>query len=285
VYFSKSVADRQTTTMVLASDLPMKVQIVERKPVDNDADFMNVDSIVGKEKLSSERWAEENDCLAAENVFLYDNVCASWDTLSWHQWDQQFYASMSATWPTQWEQHAAEALHSDVIKFPEASYASTYSGYSPSNSFIDASNVMLTSVMMRNIPNNYTRTMLLDLLESEGFGSTFDFFYLPVDLKKKSGLGYAFINFVHQDVAEAFCQHFSGFRRWAATSQKICQVTWSDYIQGFASHVERYRNSAIMHESVPEEFKPMVFMDGVQIPFPPPTKAIPEPQDRQTRDK
>merc|ERR1719163_748335 len=34
------------------------------------------------------------------------------------------------------------------------------------------------TVMLRNLPNNYTRAMLLKLIDSEGFGGKYDFVYL-----------------------------------------------------------------------------------------------------------
>lgn len=47
------------------------------------------------------------------------------------------------------------------------------------------------------------------------------------------------------------------------------------------AHVERYRNSSVMHHSVPEEFKPALFENGQQIPFPKPSKAPKAPQLRR----
>jgi len=135
-----------------------------------------------------------------------------------------------------------------------------------------------TSVMMRNLPNNYGRQMLLDLLETEGYGGSFDFLYLPVDFQSNSGLGYAFINFASSAVAEHFCQHFTGFNRWCMDSDKVCQVTWSDSLQGLTAHIERYRNSPVMHESVPEDHRPLVFTGSERLPFPPPTKKIRAPR-------
>jgi hypothetical protein len=270
----------------------MKVQIIDRTPVDTDALFKDggkeeAASAEGIHELSIADLAQKNELLAAENARLAAKVNANpWDPFgSWELRDpQQLYAPMNGIWSAPWDLQAAGAAHADLIKFVDPSFTSAYPACSPMD-YNCGSDVGFTSVMMRNIPNNYTRAMLLALLKREGFAATFDFFYLPIDLKKKSGLGYAFINFINHEVAEAFCMHFSGFTRWAATSQKICQVTWSNYIQGFAAHVERYRNSAIMHESVPEEFKPMVLKDGVQKTFPPPTKAIPEPQERQNKEK
>merc|ERR1740120_413238 len=57
-----------------------------------------------------------------------------------------------------------------------------------------------TTIMLRNIPNDYTRDMLLELLDSEGLASLYDFVYLPSDFKRWQGLGYAFVNMVsHED--------------------------------------------------------------------------------------
>jgi len=131
----------------------------------------------------------------------------------------------------------------------------------------------VTSAMMRNLPNDYTRSMLLDLLRSEGFGGTFDFVYLPHDFRSCSGLGYAFVNFNSLDSARQFREDFTGFNRWAVASDKVCEVTWSS-LQGLEAHIERYRNSPVMHESIPEEQKPALFEGSDAVPFPPPTKKI-----------
>lgn len=137
-----------------------------------------------------------------------------------------------------------------------------------------------TTVMMRNIPNNYTREMLFNLLNEKGLAKKYDLVYLPVDFKKKVGLGYAFINFIDHEVAASFWDIFHGFNRWIAQSDKVCEVTWSDALQGRKANIERYRNSPIMHESVPDLCKPVLFdKNGEMEPFPPPTKKIRPPRE------
>jgi RNA recognition motif-containing protein len=132
----------------------------------------------------------------------------------------------------------------------------------------------ITSAMMRNLPNDYTRTMLLDLFRTEGFAGTFDFVYVPVDFRSCSGLGYAFINFTSFDSAERFRQHFTGFKQWSSlASDKVCEVAWSSQ-QGLEAHIERYRNSPVMHESVPEDPKSILFEGLVAVPFPVANKKV-----------
>jgi hypothetical protein len=138
-----------------------------------------------------------------------------------------------------------------------------------------------TTVMLRNMPNNYTRDMLIDLVDSMGFAGTYDLAYLPVDFKSQAGLGYAFVNFIFTDAALKCFEVFEGFRAWTVPSDKVCTVTWGSPYQGLEAHIERYRNSPVMHHSIPEEWKPVLFVDGRRGVFPPPTKPIKTPKFRQ----
>jgi hypothetical protein len=135
-----------------------------------------------------------------------------------------------------------------------------------------------TTVMMRNIPNNHSRESLLELVENQGFGGTFDLVYLPVDFKTQVGLGYVFINFITPEHAKRFKKHFEGFSNWLMLSEKVCEVSWSVSIQGIHNHIEHFRNSPVMHRTVPDSFKPVLFKDGKAIPFPSPTKRIRAPR-------
>jgi len=131
-----------------------------------------------------------------------------------------------------------------------------------------------TTIMLRNIPNEYTRDMLLELLNSEGFVGLYDFVYLPVDFQRWAGLGYAFVNLVSHEDAECARAHFHGFTAWMVRSTKVCEAAWSGPLQGFTEHCERYRNSPVMHELVPEYVKPIIFQGGQRIPFPEPTRRV-----------
>jgi|Transcript_93367 RNA recognition motif-containing protein len=136
-----------------------------------------------------------------------------------------------------------------------------------------------TTVMLRNIPNNLTRAGLLDLLESRGFPTVcFNFLYLPMDFRRDANLGYAFVNLTSAHDADRFFQVFQGFQGWGCASGKIGEVCWGEPLQGLDKHIDRYRNSPVMHSNVPEEHKPLLFRDGMRIPFPEPTKKIRAPR-------
>jgi len=140
-----------------------------------------------------------------------------------------------------------------------------------------------TTVMLRNLPNNYSRAMLLDLIDSEGFAKLYDFIYLPIDFKSRASLGYAFVNFSSPSVAQKFRSRFHGFSNWILPSRKVCIVNWSGPHQGLEAHIERYRNSPVMHEAVPDAYKPAIFQDGNRAHFPGPTRKLRAPRIRHFR--
>jgi hypothetical protein len=140
-----------------------------------------------------------------------------------------------------------------------------------------------TTVMLRNVPNNYSRAMLIDLLDSEGFQAQYDFLYLPIDFTTRACLGYGFVNLISHEVACEFMRAFEDFSDWIIPSRKHCIVSWSGPHQGLQEHIERYRNSPVMHTAVSDECKPIIFKQGARMIFPPPTKKIRAPRIRQIR--
>jgi len=135
-----------------------------------------------------------------------------------------------------------------------------------------------TTIMVRNLPLQYTRTLFLDLLDSEGFNGCYDFAYLPSNFETSLGFGYAFVNFLSEDGAELARQHFQGFNNWSMASEEVCETSWSDPYQGLVANVERYRNSPVMHESVDDKHKPILFAGGIRQAFPAPSKLIKAPK-------
>lgn len=141
-----------------------------------------------------------------------------------------------------------------------------------------------TTVMLRNLPEGFTREMLTAMLNDQGFTNVYDFIYMPMNFRTRASFGYAFVNLVCPDDAERCHEKLEGFIRWHVPTDKICEVSWSDMHQGLAAHVERYRNSPVMHESVPDEYKPVMYSCGVRVTFPPPTKKLRVPRIRRSSD-
>lgn len=143
-----------------------------------------------------------------------------------------------------------------------------------------------TTVMLRSIPATYSRDSLVELLDSEGFNGHYDFVYLPIDNRDRRCFGYAFINFVTAADRRRFWYHFEGFTGLGAPvaqHSKACTVSWSDTTQGLEAHVERFRNSPLMHEDMPDCLRPALFRDGARVLFPPPTGALRMPRQRRNR--
>jgi len=137
-----------------------------------------------------------------------------------------------------------------------------------------------TSVMIKNLPQTCTIESLQKMLDEAGFRGSYDFLYLPMKFISKLPFGYAFVNLVNPDVTREFWVHFDGFTGCFGEEDCALAMSWSTDIQGIEEHVARYRNSPVMHPSVSAQCKPLLFKDGKQIPFPPPTQAIKAPKCR-----
>lgn len=194
-------------------------------------------------------------------------------------------AALKAEGPALVNKHPSTRTSRRVKKSQSKSASSTVSQLSSKDSSDSGSDsgassevAERTTIMLRNLPLTYTRTMLLNLIDSEGFKGRYDFLYLPSNFETSLGFGYAFVNFSSEDDAELAFQHFQGFSNWTTSSEEACETSWSDPYQGLAANVERYRNSPVMHESVDDKHKPVVFRGGLRQSFPAPTKLIKAPK-------
>jgi len=129
-----------------------------------------------------------------------------------------------------------------------------------------------TTVMLRGLAATMNREMLMSILRKTKFHSCFDFVYLPGDFNTLQPQGFAFVNFVDHKTALQFQQDLP---RELGTD---VQVLWSDKEQGIDENVARYRNSPVMHTSLPEQFRPVLLRNGAMVNFPKPTKAIKAPK-------
>jgi len=118
------------------------------------------------------------------------------------------------------------------------------------------------------------------MFNAEGFAGCYDFVHVPVNFQDMTGLSYALVNMVNHHIAKQALEHFQGF---PISSSSTCSVAWSSPNQGLAAHVDRYRNSPMMHESVPPQYMPALYENGVLVPFPAPTKRLRAPRVRHQK--
>jgi RNA recognition motif-containing protein len=139
-----------------------------------------------------------------------------------------------------------------------------------------------TTLLIKHLREGLTGELLAQFLNDEGFAGCFDFIYVPRNLQTKRASGFAFVNFTCYDFAARALPLLHARRQLdlVAADKGALEACWSEASQGLEAQVAKYRNSPLMHESVPEEFKPMVFQDGVRQPFPAPTEEISLPATR-----
>lgn len=139
-----------------------------------------------------------------------------------------------------------------------------------------------TTLMLRNIPPGMLRTDLEELFDREGFPGEYDFIYLPADITTRISFEYAFVNLVTTESALRFVAHFLGYTGWTEGAERPAGLQWSEGLQGLSQLIGRYRNSPLMHSSVPDFARPALFSDGQRASFPEPTAPVRRPRMRRT---
>lgn len=182
----------------------------------------------------------------------------------WNQWESKSYNT---------RQHSKAVKGSSLAPRTKTTVALSSSQPEPE----------ATTVILRNLPTECTRDVLLQMLDNEGFSGAYDFLHLPIDFMTKTALGYALMNLVNHDKAVQLQQHFQGFTKWPCQSENVCEVAWNNPQQGLAAHIDRYRNSPLMHSSVPETYRPVLLQNGARVPFPLPTMKIRAPRIRHPK--
>jgi len=201
------------------------------------------------------------------NTGLPINYC---DAVDPNQFQAQCSTTVRSSVLTPIAENDGEASFPQVPNCNEAVQSGNVNGPAPKET--------RSTVMLRGLPETYTRSNMIKLLASEGFFGRFNFVYLPVDFKRCQNLGYALINMVSATEALRLRKRFEGFSNWDVAGGSVCVAAWCSPQQGLQAHVERYRNSPVMHESVPDEWRPMLLSHGVQIAFPPPTIKLKAPR-------
>lgn len=126
-----------------------------------------------------------------------------------------------------------------------------------------------TTIVIRGLAGTLSQADFLQVLDSESTSGQYDFVYLPTDFKRNVRFGYAIVNFVSSRAARSTFSLLAG--RHGMT------VEWSESHQGLDALTQRYRNSTVMHESVADVHKPLIFALGERVSFPAPTEVLTVP--------
>jgi hypothetical protein len=122
--------------------------------------------------------------------------------------------------------------------------------------------------LLRDLPERFCRQDLLDLLHTGGFEGCYTFVYVPINFLTGLCTGYAIASFSTTSAAQRFfmdmCAH---------------KPAWNE-VQGVDQLVERYRNRAVMHPTVPQDYKPALFNRGSSVSFPEPIVPVKKPRVR-----
>lgn len=117
-----------------------------------------------------------------------------------------------------------------------------------------------TTVMIQQIPYQYTQTELTIEINNNGFDGTYDFFFLPMSQKRHGNLGFGFVNFLTPSFAEQFYRKYQGQKMECFDSTTTINVIPAD-VQGFEQSAAHFYSSWHLRKrkrlSVPLFLKPV----------------------------
>lgn len=109
-----------------------------------------------------------------------------------------------------------------------------------------------TTMQMRNIPNRCSKEEVLEHIDKLGFAGQYDLFHMPLDKKRKSNLGFAFINFLEPEAAAKFQQSLKGTSvsgSRVTSSKKTCTAAPAA-VQGIDKYIKHLVHGQKQHEEL-----------------------------------
>jgi hypothetical protein len=120
-----------------------------------------------------------------------------------------------------------------------------------------------TTVMIRNIPNEYSQDELIaEVSDAMGSSVFFDFFYLPWDTQNDGNVGYAFVNFLDSAAAQKAVRIFSNYHFRLHDSRKVGKVLPA-HIQGLENNLRHLQDRAVVLGNHP--CSPVVMWRGQKV--------------------
>ena len=136
------------------------------------------------------------------------------------------------------------------------------------NNLINIENIILgkdkrTTLMIKNIPNKYTLTIIIKEININ-FKNKYDLFYLPIDYGNKCNLGFAFINFVNSFSIIEFYHLYIGKKWKYFNSEKKCDLLYAK-IQGKRDLIKHFEKGKILSLDS-EDKKPLILPTPINLP-------------------
>jgi len=156
-----------------------------------------------------------------------------------------------------------------ILPFPEPTEAITAppcSSRKQTKTNKQVASKVQSTVVLCKIPKWVDRDALRQVMDDEGFAGAYDFIYVPMDFVKAVCFGFAIVNFSSGLEAEKALAHFSthGTRLFG----QPVSSEWSESVHGVEALVDKYRNSKVMLDDVPEAYKPLLLSEGHPQAFP-----------------
>lgn len=120
-----------------------------------------------------------------------------------------------------------------------------------------------TTLMIKNIPNKYCLTSLVDDIDTN-FRGKYDFLYLPIDFENACNLGYAFINFIEPMHILLMYELYEAKRWKKFNSVKACHLSYAK-LQGKFKLVSHFDKSSLVSK-LESDKRPLVLT--INEPYP-----------------
>mmetsp|Transcript_102909 Transcript_102909/g.266011 ORF Transcript_102909/g.266011 Transcript_102909/m.266011 type:complete len:346 (-) Transcript_102909:197-1234(-) len=120
----------------------------------------------------------------------------------------------------------------------------------------------ITTVIIRNMPNDCTQTRLVTALKNAGFDGRFNYLYMPSKFGSQYCKGYGFVNFVTQEDAMALMTGWHGRHVLPVPADWPTLNCSPASIQGLEANLARW-NTAKMRRIRNAHHRPLVVTSGV----------------------
>lgn len=124
---------------------------------------------------------------------------------------------------------------------------------------------VVVTVMVRQIPRQFTQLMFLKEVKARGFDGLFDFLYLPFDLKKGINVGYGFLSFIEATYAQDFRREFDGIflDKQMKAKGKPLRVHPAN-VQGYEANYQQFMQTQTGQKQDPQ-FSPLFLRPGASL--------------------